>query len=162
MPESPDLYPGLSVIEHIRLLERLNMVERADEHLHDVIARFGLADKLDALPHELSQGMKRKLTLILALRKGARLFLFDEPFNGLDPVATRELRLELRRLADEGNGVLLSMHGLGELQKIADRVLCLIGGRVVRSINMRETSGEADDALEDIYLSVVGGGSEDR
>lgn len=160
MPEEPDLYPGLSVIEHVQLMDRLNMVTRDDAGLRDLLSRYDLTKKTDALPHELSQGMRRKLALVLALRKGAKLFLFDEPFNGLDPVAARELRHEVGRLAALGNSVLLSMHGLGELEKIADRVLFLVNGQIVHTVDLKDFSGE--ESLEDLYLDVISRAREDQ
>lgn len=156
MPEDSDLYPGLSVIEHIRLIDGLNQVDSHSASTVDLLERYGLSDKQDALPHELSQGMRRKLALILALRKGAGLFLLDEPFNGLDPVSARELRQEIKRLADQGCGILLSMHGLGELEKIADRVLVLYGGEIVHVASVGAASGADANSLEDVYLNVVG------
>lgn len=155
MPEDPDLYPGLSVIEHILLLDRLNSVGGRSAAPEELLARYGLSDKIDALPHELSQGMRRKLALILALRKGASLFLFDEPFNGLDPVAARELKTEISRLAAAGNGVLLCMHGLRELEEIADRAIVLVGGKILRIIDIRDRAATDTSTLEDIYLDLV-------
>lgn len=155
MPEDPDLYPGLSVVEHIRLIERLNGTYRNAEATLELLDRYGLQDKHDALPHELSQGMRRKLALVLALRKGARVLLLDEPFNGLDPVSARELREEIRRLSADGHGILISMHGLGDLERIADRVLILYGGKIAPVADISDASASRD-SLEDSYLNIVG------
>lgn len=155
MPEDPDLYAGLSVIEHVRLIERLNGTCRNTEVALALLDRYGLRDKHDALPHELSQGMRRKLALVLALRKGARVLLLDEPFNGLDPVSARELREEIQRLSADGHSILISMHGLGDLERIADRVLILYGGEVAHIANVSDTSASRN-SLEDSYLNIVG------
>jgi ABC-type multidrug transport system ATPase subunit len=156
MPEDPDLYPGLSVIEHVRLVEGLNRVTTTAQARAALLERYDLADKRDSLPHELSQGMRRKLALILALTKGSRILLLDEPFNGLDPVSSRELRDEVRRLSEQGCTVLISMHGLGDLEKIADRALMLYAGRLVHDMRVRPAEGESGESLEDAYLRVVG------
>jgi len=156
MPEEPDLYPGLSVLEHVRLIERLSSSRPEPAAATSLLARYGLIDKQDLLPHQLSQGMRRKLALVLALLKGAGLLLLDEPFNGLDPVSTRELRGEIRRLADDGCGVLLSMHGLGELERIADRALILYAGRIAHTASLRPEHRADQPPLEDVYLRIVG------
>ncbi|PPI19355.1 ABC transporter ATP-binding protein [Rathayibacter sp. AY1B1] len=155
MPEDPDLYPGLSVVEHVRLIERLNGTRSSAEVALDLLERYGLRDKHDALPHELSQGMRRKLALVLALRKGSRVLLLDEPFNGLDPVSARELREEIRHLSEDGHGILISMHGLGDLARIADRVLILYGGKIAHVADLSDDSASRD-SLEDSYLTIVG------
>lgn len=161
MPEEPDLYPGLSVIEHVRLIERMNGTSGQGDLALELLKRYGLNDKLDALPHELSQGMRRKLALVLALRKGARVLLLDEPFNGLDPVSARELREDIQRLSDDGHGILISMHGLGDLERIANRVLILYGGKIAHIASLRDES-KARLSLEDSYLKIVGAIHNDR
>lgn len=155
MPEDPDLYSGLSVIEHVRLIERLNRASGSSDIALELLKRYGLAAKHDALPHELSQGMRRKLALVLALRKGSRVLLLDEPFNGLDPVSMRELREEIHRLSAEGHAILVSMHGLGDLERIADRVLILYGGEIAHIATINDDSASRG-ALEDSYLNIVG------
>lgn len=163
MPEDPDLYPGLSVIEHVRLVERLNHQAGEPGVARELLARYDLDVKRDALPHELSQGMRRKLALVLALRKGASVFLLDEPFNGLDPVSARELREEIGRLTSIGASVLVSMHGLGDLERIADRAVILYGGEVAHVASVGAGSASGESSLEDAYLEIIGtlnGGAE--
>lgn len=156
MPEEPDLYPALSVIEHVRFLDRINQVRSTTDSIELQLRTYGLSAKRDALPHELSQGMKRKLALILALRKGARVFLLDEPFNGLDPAAVADLRRELRELSRQGHSVLVSMHGLSELERFADRIVFLLSGRAVASVSLTGESLNEGFSLEDLYLELVG------
>lgn len=160
MPEDSDLYPGLSVIEHVRLIERLNRTSEGAGAALELLDRYGLKAKQDALPHELSQGMRRKLALVLALRKGARVFLLDEPFNGLDPVSARELREEIKRLSADGHGILVSMHGLGDLERIANRVLILYGGEIAHVATINDDSASCG-SLEDSYLNIVGAVGDD-
>lgn len=99
--------------------------------------------------------MRRKLALVLALRKGSRVLLLDEPFNGLDPVSARELREEIRHLSEDGHGILISMHGLGDLARIADRVLILYGGEIAHVAELSDASASRD-SLEESYLAIVG------
>ena len=97
--------------------------------------RFGLSD--DKTPAELSNGMKIKYALALALSHGAELLILDEPTSGLDPVSREELVEVFLKLKDEGKTVFFSTHITSDLEKCADRILFLQKGVL-----------KADDTLE--------------
>ena len=96
---------------------------------------FGLAE--EKTPAELSNGMKIKYALALALSHGAELLILDEPTSGLDPVSREELVEVFLRLRDEGKTVFFSTHITSDLEKCADRILFLQNGCL-----------KADDELE--------------
>ena len=96
---------------------------------------FGLDG--EKTPSELSNGMKIKYALALALSHGAELLILDEPTSGLDPVSREELVEVFLRLKDEGKTVFFSTHITSDLEKCADRILFLQRGRL-----------KADDTLE--------------
>ena len=87
---------------------------------------FGLSD--GKTPAELSNGMKIKYALALALSHGAELLILDEPTSGLDPVSREELVEVFLKLKDEGRTVLFSTHITSDLEKCADRILFLQQG----------------------------------
>jgi ABC-2 type transport system ATP-binding protein len=87
------------------------------------------ARRLDAL----SLGQRKKVALAAALLGGPRVLLLDEPTNGLDPMAVRELREVLTRLGSAGLTVIVSSHHLDELQRIADALVFVSGGRALGS-----------------------------
>ena len=97
--------------------------------------RFGLSD--DKTPAELSNGMKIKYALALALSHGAELLILDEPTSGLDPVSREELVEVFLKLKDEGKTIFFSTHITSDLEKCADRILFLQQGRL-----------KADDTIE--------------
>ncbi len=90
--------------------------------------RFGLSD--GKTPAELSNGMKIKYALTLALSHGAELLILDEPTSGLDPVSREELVEIFLKLKDEGKTVFFSTHITSDLEKCADRILFLQQGRL--------------------------------
>ena len=96
---------------------------------------FGLDD--EKTPAELSNGMKIKYALALALSHSAELLILDEPTSGLDPVSREELVEVFLRLKDEGKTVFFSTHITSDLEKCADRILFLQRGVL-----------KADDTLE--------------
>ena len=95
---------------------------------------FGLSE--DKTPAELSNGMKIKYALTLALSHGADLFILDEPTSGLDPISREELVEVFLRLRDLGKTVFFSTHITSDLEKCADRILFLQKGEL-----------KADDSL---------------
>ena len=97
---------------------------------------FGLAE--DKTPAALSNGMKIKYALTLALSHGADLLILDEPTSGLDPVSREELIEIFLNLKDAGKTVFFSTHITSDLEKCADRILFLQNGRL-----------QADERLDD-------------
>jgi ABC-2 type transport system ATP-binding protein len=83
-------------------------------------------------------GMRQRLALALALLSQPRLLILDEPTNALDPVACHELRGWIRAHASAGNAVLVSSHNLPEVEQVADRVVVLHRGRLVRDAAMAD------------------------
>ena len=99
------------------------------------MSAFGLDE--EKTPAELSNGMKIKYALALALSHGAELLILDEPTSGLDPVSREELVEVFLKLKDEGKTVFFSTHITSDLEKCADRILFLQQGKL-----------KADDTLE--------------
>lgn len=94
------------------------------------LKRFDLQDTKKV--KELSRGMGMKLSLACALSHGARLLILDEATAGLDPMARDEVLDLLREfVADDGHGVLMSSHITSDLERIADRVVCIDDGHIV-------------------------------
>ena len=117
--------------------------------------RFGLSD--EKTPAELSNGMKIKYALVLALSHGAELFILDEPTSGLDPVSRDELVEIFLDLKDEGKTILFSTHITSDLEKCADRILfiregCLMADEELEAFRgswrIAEVAGEVPPELK--------------
>ena len=100
-----------------------------DQAYRASMARFGLDES--KTPAALSNGMKIKYALALALSHGAELLILDEPTSGLDPVSREELIEIFLALRDEGKTILFSPHLTADLEKCADRVLFLRNGLLI-------------------------------
>ncbi len=107
--------------------DRAARLSRVDE----ILRLVGLADAADKRVKAYSQGMRQRLGVGLALLGAPQVLVLDEPTNGLDPQGMREVRLLLRRLADEGATVFVSSHLLWEVEAMCDRVGVLARGRLV-------------------------------
>jgi ABC-2 type transport system ATP-binding protein len=116
---------------------------RADE----VLELVGLRDVARRKVRGFSMGMRQRLSLAAALLGEPKVVVLDEPANGLDPDGIRWLRGLLRHLAEQGRTVLVSSHQLNEVEEVADRVVILNHGRLVRAGSIAELSAGTDSVL---------------
>ena len=127
-PSETAMYDHLSVAAMLRFA----LAFHADADLergHELIERFALPPRRRV--RDLSHGMKRKLLLAQAIASGAPVLLLDEPMEGLDPEARRDLEVLLRAEADAGRTVFFSSHDLASVERVCDRVAFLRGGRLL-------------------------------
>jgi ABC-2 type transport system ATP-binding protein len=138
--ETPAFYPYLSGRDNLRIFARI-VGGDAKGRIADTLQRVGLMGREKDKVGTYSLGMRQRLGLAAALLGNPELLVLDEPTNGLDPAGMQEMRLLIRRLADEeGKTVFLSSHLLHEVEQVCDRVLILNKGRVI-------AQGRVDDFL---------------
>jgi ABC-2 type transport system ATP-binding protein len=131
-------YPGLTVAEHLRLGARLNP-SWDDDLARDRIAQLDLDPRQRA--GKLSGGQRAQLALTLAVAKRPELLILDEPVASLDPLARREFLSALMGfVAEYGVSVLLSSHLVGDLERVCDYLIVLVGSRV-------QVAGDVDELL---------------
>jgi ABC-2 type transport system ATP-binding protein len=128
--EAPRFYPYLPARKNLELLAALDGAG-AGERIDEVLEIVELAPRAKHRVGGYSHGMRQRLGIAAALLRRPRLLILDEPATGLDPAGMRDMRLLIRRLADEGITVLLSSHQLPEVQELCDRVAIVDSGRVV-------------------------------
>jgi ABC-2 type transport system ATP-binding protein len=135
--EAPRFYPYLSGRRNLELVAALDggdAARRIDEALDTVDLRDRAKDKVGGYSH----GMRQRLGIAGALLRDPRLLLLDEPTTGLDPAGMRDMRVLVRRLADQGMTVLLSSHLMGEVEELCDRVAIVRRGSVVYEGSLAE------------------------
>src|SRR5437773_423125 len=128
--EAPRFYPYLSGRKNLQLLAALDG-DGAAERIDEVLETAELTARAGHRVGGYSHGMRQRLGIAAALLRRPRLLILDEPATGLDPAGMRDMRLLIRRLADDGITVLLSSHQLPEVQELCDRVAIVDSGRVV-------------------------------
>jgi ABC-2 type transport system ATP-binding protein len=128
--EAPRFYPYMTGRKNLELLAALDG-SGARERIDEVLKVVELAARAKHRVGGYSHGMRQRLGIAAALLRRPRLLILDEPATGLDPAGMRDMRLLIRRLADEGITVLLSSHQLPEVQELCDRVAIVDRGRVV-------------------------------
>lgn len=160
VPETPNLYELLTVTEHLKFVhmaygEADEFQLRADSLLRDL----ELWEKKDALVATLSKGMKQKLALACAFIHSSSIFLFDEPFIGIDPAGQRAVRNMIYDAAHRGAAIVVSSHILDTVSQLCQRVLVLSDGRLIAEGSLdelrRTASVGADVSLEDVFLTLT-------
>ncbi|MEM6640729.1 MAG: ATP-binding cassette domain-containing protein [Pseudomonadota bacterium] len=134
-PDPFGLYPRLTAREHVQYFARFHGLRgRAlKDAIERVAERLDMADLLDRRTEGFSQGQRMKVALARTLVHEPRHVLLDEPTRGLDVFSVRLLRRVLRSMADEGACVLLSSHSMTDIESLADHVVILDAGRVIRT-----------------------------
>ncbi|HWE08846.1 MAG TPA: ATP-binding cassette domain-containing protein [Solirubrobacteraceae bacterium] len=128
--EAPTFYPYLSARRNLEMLAAYDgggARERIDEALETVELTHRQRDRVGGFSH----GMRQRLGIAAALLRDPKLLLLDEPATGLDPAGMRDMRLLIRRLADQGMTVLLSSHLLNEVEDVCNRLAIVRQGRIV-------------------------------
>ena len=137
--EASSAHRGRTGINHLRVICAAAGLpaQRADQAL----ALVGLTPAARRKFKGYSLGMKQRLGIAAAMVGDPRVLILDEPANGLDPEGIRWLRDLLRTLAAEGRTILVSSHLLGEMQQLADDVVIVAGGRLIRQGPVDEVLG---------------------
>ena len=154
VPDNPDIYEGLTAIQYLNFIG--NMYRMDKDQKKDNIEKYSkyfdiytcLGDPIGGFSH----GMKQKIVLISAFMHNPKLVVLDEPFVGLDPKATFELKQLMRKHCEEGNSILFSTHVLDVAEKISDKIAIIKSGTIIKSGYTKEMIG--DKTLEEIFLEV--------
>ncbi|MQW32243.1 ATP-binding cassette domain-containing protein [Sinorhizobium meliloti] len=129
-----NLFPHLSVLENISLGPiKLKGMTRAEarELACDLLAKVGLADKVDVYPSRLSGGQKQRVAIARALAMKPKVMLFDEATSALDPELVDEVNAVMKQLAAEHMTMLIVTHEMRFAAEVSDYVIFMDGGRVV-------------------------------
>ena len=163
IPETPILYEELTLREHIELtimaygLEAKSAWQRAQT----LLELFRLENKLDWFPANFSKGMKQKVMIVCAFITEAKLYIIDEPFLGLDPLATQDLLDLIDQKKQAGAAVLMSTHVLSTAQEYCDRFVMIDQGQVTAKgdlASLQTQFGDETASLATIYLKLTGAG----
>jgi len=159
--------------EELRLLERLSGDElltyngllrgmdpaTVAERSAELLAVLGLTEAASTLVVDYSHGMRKKLALASALLHNPRVLFLDEPFEAIDPVSARTIRLLLERYTGGGATVVFSSHVMTVVEQLCDRVGIMHNGRLIAEGPLDQV--RAGRSLEDAFVELVGAGQSD-
>jgi phospholipid/cholesterol/gamma-HCH transport system ATP-binding protein len=149
------LFDSMNVKENIAfsLREYTNSSEEEiDQKVRELLSRVDLEDAMELMPEELSGGMHRRVAIMRSLAAfEPKMFLYDEPTTGLDPVNADIICRVILDLAQEGKGLIVVTHKVYDAMKLADRFLFLKSGSLIFDGNKEELIGSPISEIE-IYL----------
>ncbi|WP_461216132.1 ABC transporter ATP-binding protein [Lactococcus cremoris] len=162
IPETPSLYEELTLREHIEVtaLAYGISVDLAFKRAEKLLETFRLSDKLDWFPVNFSKGMKQKVMIICAFLVEPSLYIVDEPFMGLDPLAIQDLIDLMMEMKKTGSSILMSTHILATAEKFCDKFIVLHEGQVVAFGTVEELRSQFNQpkaSLDEIYLALTKG-----
>lgn len=162
IPETPELYDELTLWEHLKVTA---MVYNVDEKTFEsraerLLKEFRMEKMKHWFPNEFSKGMKQKVMIMCALLVEPKLYIVDEPFVGLDPLAIQSFLNWMVKCKEQGAGVLMSTHILATAEKYCDRIIIIHEGTIAMQGTLDELREKADmpeASLDEIYVKVAEG-----
>ncbi len=154
IPDNPDIYEYLTGIQYINFVcDIYGVGDERSEKIEKYATDFQIKENLGDLISTYSHGMKQKLVLISALVHSPKLLVLDEPFVGLDPIASFRLKEIMKELCKNGSAIFFSSHVLEVVEKLCDRVGIIKKGKLVKEGKMQEIIG--DKSLEKLFLEIA-------
>ena len=153
-----NLFSNLTVKDNLLIAPLKTQKKNKDEMLQkakEYLEVFGIADKLDAYPHQLSGGQKQRVAIVRALMLEPDLMLFDEPTSALDPEMIKEVLDAIRRLSQIGMTMVIVTHEMGFAREVASRVCFLEGAKIRVDTDSKTFFEDTEDERLKQFLSVI-------
>lgn len=152
VPDKPDIYTSLTGLQYINLVADIFKVDKPTRESLTIkyAAELEIIDELNNPISTYSHGMRQKLVLISAFIHSPKLLVLDEPFVGLDPKASFEIKKLMQEYAQNGNAIFFSTHVLEVAEKLCNKVAIIKNGE----ISICGTMGEVkkDKSLKNVFL----------
>jgi ABC-2 type transport system ATP-binding protein len=174
VPEGMALLGRLTAPEYLRFVGRMYGLDRetTNRRTEELLEFMKLADESRKLVTDFSHGMQKKLALAAAVIHGPKVLFLDEPFEGVDAIAAGMLKTMLQGMIGRGATIFLTTHVLEIVERLCSHVAIISQGRLVANGSLDELrAGVASTlpgtesgqrlTLEEIFLSIVGGGSQE-
>lgn len=150
LPEERGLYKNAKVIEVMTYLGTLKGLSNNEAHNRamEMLEKLDFTEHKDKKISELSKGMQQKVQFAVTVLHRPDLIIIDEPFSGLDPVNTMVIKDLIREMRDNGTGVIMSTHQMGQVEQMADRLMMINRGK-------QALYGEVEDVRRRYALHAV-------
>ncbi len=153
--DSHVIYEKLTGLEYVNFMRTVYGAPADEAKLKEYLEMFELTDAVNSPIKSYSHGMKQKINVIGAIIHNPKLLVLDEPFTGLDPQSSFQLKELMKKHASEGGAVLFSSHVLDVVEKICDRVGIIDHGKMIAVGSVDSIRAEADDSLEKFFLQIT-------
>lgn len=154
IPDNPDLYESLTGINYLNFISDVYEVSSSErkEIIEKYATLFGIKNDLNSYIGSYSHGMKQKLAIISALVHKPKLIIMDEPFVGLDPIASHSVKEVMKEFCENGGAIFFSTHVLEVAEKLCNKLAIIKEGKLIVSGLMDEVTKNA--SLEDVFLEL--------
>ena len=154
IPDNPDLYDYMTGIQYLEFISNIFGITTEDrkEKIEKYADMLEIKDSLNQDIATYSHGMKQKLAIIGALVHDPKLIIMDEPFVGLDPNASFQLKQVMKEMCEKGTSIFFSTHVLDTAEKLCNKVAIIKNGKLIKSGTMDEVKG--DESLEEAFLEL--------
>jgi len=149
--ESPGIYPFMSGYDNLKLLNE----SKNSNDIDTIVSQLKMNEYIHNKAKTYSLGMKQKLGIAIAFLNQPQLIILDEPMNGLDPKAVRDVRELIIKKAQEGVTFLISSHILSELVKITNSILIINKGKIVTETTEEELNQYENNDIENVLLNII-------
>ncbi len=155
IPDNPDIYESLTGLQYLEFIADVFKidVEMRKREIDRYATLFNILDVLHNPISSYSHGMKQKLVIISALIHKPKLMLLDEPFVGLDPKASFQLKEIFKEMCDAGTAIFFSTHVLEVVEKLCNKVAIIKHGKIVAQGNTQDII--ANQSLENIFMEIA-------
>lgn len=156
LPEDLALFDSLTFWEHLRMIGQVYGLSRQETEMRaeQLLKHLDLWQSRHTFVDQASYGMKKKGSLAMALLPNPRLLFLDEPFEGIDPVSSRNIKDLLLLLASKGVTVFLTSHILEVVERLVEQFAIIVAGEIVCSRTVAEVIASGQ-TLEDIFFQHV-------
>jgi len=155
LPEERGLYKKMKVGEHGLYLAQLKGVppKIAREKLMYWFEKFDILNWWNKRIEELSKGMQQKVQFILTVIHEPKMFIFDEPFSGFDPINTELLKKEMLEFKKQGASIILSTHNMSSVEELCDDMLLINRSKPVLQGDVYEIKEMFKENIVEIHFS---------
>jgi ABC-2 type transport system ATP-binding protein len=155
VPEDESVYDRLTGRQFVELAARLAKIDHPIERAKTVLDTVALTDAADRALGGFSKGMRQRAKVAAALVSDPEILLLDEPLNGADPVQRAQLIGLFKRLGAEGKTLLVSSHVLTEVERVSDRVVAMVDGRLAAVGDVATIRAAMTDKPRRIYVDTT-------
>jgi len=163
VPEDLALFDRLTAEETLSFVAQVHAIDRetARSRAADLLELMDLKNAAGTLVTDFSHGMRKKLSLAAALLPAPRLLFLDEPFEGIDAVASRQIKDLLQSFVTRGGTIFLTSHILEIVERMSTHIGVIASGRLVAQGTIDDLRAGAAGArsLEELFIGLVGGGT---
>jgi ABC-2 type transport system ATP-binding protein len=155
VPEDESIYERLTGRQFVQMAARMAKIDQPVDRAQSALETVGLLDSADRQLGGFSKGMRQRAKVAAALVSDPEVLLLDEPLNGADPVQRAQLITLFRELGTAGRTVLVSSHVLAEVERVSDRVVAMVDGRLAAVGDVATIRAAMTDKPRRVYVDAT-------